>query len=88
MLNGIGLGIQLACLGFTVHVLGYSGKVPANIALIAGIVIGTLFRFWSYRKWVWATNKPPPRRATSKPMRPSSPCSRPVAGSTVAGPTV
>jgi putative flippase GtrA len=54
VLNGIGLGIQLACLGFTVHVLGYAGKVPANIALIVGIVIGTLFRFWSYRKWVWA----------------------------------
>ena len=54
VLNGIGLGIQLACLGFTVHVLGYSGKVPANIALIVGIIIGTLFRFWSYRKWVWA----------------------------------
>lgn len=55
VLNGIGLGIQLACLGFTVHVLGYSGKLPANVALIVGIVVGTLFRFWSYRKWVWAS---------------------------------
>lgn len=55
VLNGIGLVIQLACLGFTVHVLGSSGKFPANVALIVGIVLGTLFRFWSYRKWVWAT---------------------------------
>jgi len=54
VLNGIGLLIQLACLGITVHVLGLSGKFPANVALIAGIVLGTLFRFWSYRKWVWA----------------------------------
>jgi len=52
--NGIGLAIQLACLGFTVHVLGLPGKFPANVALIVGIILGTLFRFWSYRKWVWA----------------------------------
>jgi len=57
LMNGIGLLIQLACLGFTVHVLHQTGKFPANVALIVGIVLGTLFRFWSYRKWVWA-NKP------------------------------
>jgi putative flippase GtrA len=55
LLNGIGLVIQLACLGFTVHVLNQTGKFPANVALIVGIVLGTMFRFWSYRKWVWAT---------------------------------
>jgi putative flippase GtrA len=54
VLNGIGLVITLACLGFTTHLLGMTGKVPANIALAAGIALGTLFRFWSYRKWVWA----------------------------------
>ena len=53
--NGVGLAIQLACLGFTVHVLGMPGKYPANVALFVGIVFGTLFRFWSYRKWVWAS---------------------------------
>ena len=52
--NGVGLAIQLACLGFAVHVLNQTGKVPANVALFVGIVLGTLFRFWSYRKWVWA----------------------------------
>ncbi len=50
----IGLLIQLACVGFTTHVLRQTGKLPANIALLAGIMLGTLFRFWSYRKWVWA----------------------------------
>lgn len=84
VLNGIGLGIQLACLGFTVHVLGYSGKVPANIALIAGIVIGTLFRFWSYRKWVWA-DKPQGGPIAHEAIEPVL---APVAGSTVAGTTV
>ena len=55
--NGVGLAIQLAFLGFTVHVLGMSGKVPANVGLAIGIVLGTVFRFWSYRKWVWADKK-------------------------------
>jgi putative flippase GtrA len=45
--------IQLACLGFTTHTLGETGRVTANVALLVGIVLGTLFRFWSYRKWVW-----------------------------------
>lgn len=53
VLNGIGLAIQLACIGFTYYVLGLHGKLEYNIALIFGIGLGTLFRFWSYRKWVW-----------------------------------
>src|ERR1700722_16085002 len=54
VLNGIGLLIQLACVGFVVHVLNEQGKVPANIALLVGIALGTIFRWFSYRKWVWA----------------------------------
>ena len=53
--NGIGLLIQLTCIGFTSYVLGLTGKLPYNVALIFGIGLGTLFRFWSYRKWVWAS---------------------------------
>lgn len=56
--NGVGLAIQLACLGFTTHLLGQTGKIPANVALIVGIILGTLFRFWSYRKWVWTDKEP------------------------------
>lgn len=53
VLNGLGLGIQLACIGFTNYALGQTGRLASNIALFLGIVLGTLFRFWSYRKWVW-----------------------------------
>lgn len=53
VLNGIGLLIQLGCLGFTVHVLGYTDKLPANVAILVGIALATLFRWWSYRRWVW-----------------------------------
>ena len=53
VLNGIGLAIQLACIGITYYLLGLTDKLSYNIALIIGIGLGTLFRFWSYRKWVW-----------------------------------
>lgn len=56
--NGIGLVIQLACVGFVVHVLGMTDRVPANIALLVGIGVGTIFRWWSYRKWVWSDKRP------------------------------
>jgi putative flippase GtrA len=57
VLNGIGLLIQLGCLGFTVHVLGYTGKFPANVAILIGIVLATFFRFWSYRRFVWTAKR-------------------------------
>ena len=53
VLNAIGLGIQLACIGFTYYILGLTDKFSYNVALLLGIALGTLFRFWSYRKWVW-----------------------------------
>ena len=53
VLNGMGLGIQLACIGITNYALGRTDRLAANIALLVGICLGTLFRFWSYRKWVW-----------------------------------
>ena len=53
VLNAIGLAIQLACIGFTYYALGLTDKLSYNVALFVGIVLGTLFRFWSYRKWVW-----------------------------------
>jgi putative flippase GtrA len=53
VLNGIGLGIQLACLGIAKYGLGMTDKFSLNVALFLGICFGTLFRFWSYRKWVW-----------------------------------
>lgn len=53
VLNALGLAIQLTCIWFTYYRLGLHGKLEYNVALIIGIGLGTLFRFWSYRKWVW-----------------------------------
>jgi putative flippase GtrA len=53
VLNGVGLLIQLLCIGFVHYTLDMHGRVPYNVALIVGIVLGTLFRYWSYKKWVF-----------------------------------
>ncbi len=53
VLNGIGLLIYYGCIGLTdLAGLGKS-KIWYNVALVVGTGLGTLFRFWSYRKWVW-----------------------------------
>jgi len=57
VLNGIGPLIQLACLGFTNYALGLTDKFSSNVALLIGIVLGTLFRFWSYRRFVWVERR-------------------------------
>jgi putative flippase GtrA len=70
VLNGIGLGIQLACIGFTYYLLNMHGKLAYNVALIFGIGLGTLFRFWSYRRWVWLA--PPVAEAMAGGAQPPS----------------
>jgi putative flippase GtrA len=53
ILNGIGLLIYYGCIGLTdLAGLGKT-KIWYYIALVVGTGLGTLFRFWSYRKWVW-----------------------------------
>lgn len=54
LLNIIGMGIQLACLAVSHYGLDMTSKLADNISGNGvGLVLGTLFRFWSYRKWVF-----------------------------------
>ncbi len=51
--NGVGLVIYYACIGL-IDLAGLRHDVLwYNIALVVGTGLGTLFRFWSYRKWIW-----------------------------------
>ena len=59
VLNGIGLIIYYGCIGVT-DLAGVRHEVLwYNIALVVGTGLGTLFRFWSYRKWVWVAADTP-----------------------------
>ena len=53
-LNGVAMLIALGCLGFSHYILGLTSPLADNIsANVIGLGLGTLFRFWSYRKWVF-----------------------------------
>jgi putative flippase GtrA len=54
VLNGVGLLIALTCLGISHYLLGFTSRLADNIAAnLVGLGLGTAFRFWSYRRWVF-----------------------------------
>nr|MDT0664285.1 GtrA family protein [Micromonospora sp. DSM 115978] len=54
VLNAIGLGITLACLGFAYYVLGLKSALAFNLAgNVVGTGLGTVFRFWAYKRYVF-----------------------------------
>ena len=54
VLNGIGMMIALGCLWFSHYALGLTSPLADNIsANVVGLALGTMFRFWSYRRWVF-----------------------------------
>jgi putative flippase GtrA len=82
VLNGIGLLIQDAAVGFNSYVLHLEHhKLAEFLALNIGIAIATLFRFWSYRRFVWLA---PPAEAAAAAVAvapvPPEPGGRPVPG--------
>ena len=57
LLNGVGMSIQLTCLAISHYLLDFTSALADNISGNGfGLVLGTLFRFWSYRKWVFLAN--------------------------------
>ena len=55
VLNLVGLAISLLCLAMSHYVLGFESRLADNISANGiGLVLGTTFRFWSYRRFVWA----------------------------------
>ncbi|MEU4536117.1 GtrA family protein [Streptosporangium sp. NPDC023825] len=72
VLNGIGLLISLLVIGFVTYTLGLQDVLSYNIALLTGTALGTLFRFWSYKKWVFLPGTPPDEPAGAVPGTPPS----------------
>jgi putative flippase GtrA len=54
LFNIVAMVISVACLGISRYVFGLHTQLADNVTNIFGIMLGTLFRFWSYRKWVFA----------------------------------
>lgn len=54
IMNGIGLGIAAACVYISHWVLGFETAVADFVAgSVVGLVLGTIFRFFAYRYWVF-----------------------------------
>ena len=54
VLNGVGMAISVGCLWISHYVFNFRGPIADNIsANVIGLGLGTLFRFWSYRRWVF-----------------------------------
>ena len=59
LLNIVGLGIAVGTLWFSHYVLGFTGPLADNIAAnVVGLALATMFRFWSYRRWVFRPHLP------------------------------
>lgn len=75
LLNAVGLAITLVPLAISRYVLDYQSALADNIsANIIGVGLGTLFRFWAYRRWVFpAIQEEPEVRGTPPYQSDSTP---------------
>jgi putative flippase GtrA len=57
--NAVALLISWGCLAFTHYLLGLDSQLADNISgNVIAVGLGTLFRFWAYRTWVFPTAEP------------------------------
>jgi putative flippase GtrA len=57
--NAVALLISWACLAVTHYLLGLDSQLADNISgNVIAVGLGTLFRFWVYRTWVFPTQEP------------------------------
>ncbi len=53
VLNGVGLVIALACIWLVMGPLDRHGALWFNVAQVLGLMLGMLFRFTTYKRWVF-----------------------------------
>ncbi|MDX6419064.1 MAG: hypothetical protein QOG28_3684 [Trebonia sp.] len=69
VLNVLGLLIAEAVIGLVTYVMGLRGSLEYNAASFIGTGLGTIFRFYAYRKWVFLT----PENASEPAPLPDAP---------------
>ena len=63
-MNGVALLIALVCLGVSHYVLDLRSALADNIAAnVVGVGLGTVFRFYAYRTWVFRRSRQRPAAA-------------------------
>ena len=60
LINLLALGISSVVIAFTYYVVSATDPVALNVAKVIGIGIGTIFRFWSYKRYVFPPHREPP----------------------------
>ena len=84
LLNAVGLGIGLSCLAISHYGLGQiwpvlQSPVADNISgQLVGTALGTLFRFWSYRRFVFRDAAVPDPAPPVRQVSPVPPVDRQV----------
>jgi putative flippase GtrA len=61
VLNVIGLIIAEGVIAITAYSFGARNQLAYNAASVIGTGLGTIFRFFAYRKWVFLAPNPQPR---------------------------
>ncbi|MFB6892927.1 GtrA family protein [Kitasatospora sp. NPDC056327] len=90
LFSGAGMLIETGVLGFSVYVLGLSSHFEQLAAKVGGLALGTVFRFVSYRTWVFKAVPQPvaaeepaapvaAQTATAAPAAPAAPAAAVVA---------
>lgn len=70
-LNGVGLLIAEAVIAITAYAVGSRDQVAYNLASVIGTGLGTIFRFWAYRKWVFLAPLVPNESVVPAPRAPT-----------------
>lgn len=76
LFNLIGFAIQIAVLGAAKYGLNFTehdDRAALNVAKGVGIAIGTVFRFWAYRTWVFKTKPADPDPSADTTAVPTHP---------------
>ncbi|KPC94625.1 hypothetical protein ADL27_13740 [Streptomyces sp. NRRL F-6602] len=68
--SGIGLVLENGILALSHYGLGYTSPLADNVAKnVIGLCLGTLFRFWAYRTWVFRVGQQQDERTERAPRR-------------------
>jgi putative flippase GtrA len=76
LINGVALVLSVGVLWISHYVLGFTSPLADNIsANVIGLALGTMFRFFAYRRWVFpessAGEPTPPVVTAASPDNPS-----------------